>query len=127
MFQRHPFWGLGILLIVTAMISFLLFQIKPDLLKSDSYTVFSEKYNKDGKYKAIQYRYNPGATSDYAYGLIITKGGSVIDDDIVFVSRSNFVYSWESADTVFVENYKKSDGAIKKHRYKSIKIEYGNY
>ena len=127
MFQRHPFIGLGLILVITAAVSFSLFQIKPDLLKSDSYVVLSEKHNKGGKYNAVKYRYNPGATSDYAYGLIITKGGSVTHDDIVIVSRSDFVYRWKDKDNMFVENFKNKDGAVKKREYKGIKIEYEDY
>lgn len=42
MFQGHPFIGLGLILAIAAAVSFSLFQIKPDLLKSDSYVVLSE-------------------------------------------------------------------------------------
>ena len=59
--------------------------------------------------------------------MIITKGGSVTHDDIVFVSGSDFVYRWKDKDNMFIENFKNKDGAVKKREYRGIQIEYEDY
>ena len=89
-------------------------------------TVMVEKYSPNGRYKAVKFQRDMGATTSANYQLSIISADDELENDVgnVFGTETEFSFEWLDNGTLVIKDYSDADVFKKETSVKGVEILY---
>ena len=89
-------------------------------------SVVEEKYSPNGRYKAVKFERNMGATTSTNYHISIILANDELGNDVgnVYGAETEFGFEWSGNNTLIIKNSSKDSFFIKEKWVKGVRILY---